>query len=107
VKPQKRWLLLILFIAFVYRVPSLDAPVIGEHSWRQAETAAMARNFYENGYRFLYPQIDWGGQTSGEVECEFLLYPFLVALLYKVFGVSEVCARALSLFFSMVSIVFV
>lgn len=106
VKFNKRWLLLILFIAFAYRAPTLDAPIIGEHSWRQSDTAAMARNFSENGYRILHPQIDWGGQTSGEVECEFPLYPFLVALLYKIFGVSEIWARALSLLFSMVSLAF-
>ena len=101
-----RWLLLILLVGFAIRAPGVTAPIIGEHSWRQADTAAMARNFAENGYHLLHPQIDWGGDTSGVVESEFPLYPFLVSLLYGLFGVSEALARGLSLVFSLGTIAF-
>ena len=43
---------------------------MGAQSWRQADTAAMARNYYENGHNFFYPQIDWGGNSAGFVETD-------------------------------------
>jgi len=66
----------------------------------------MACNFFENGYRLLHPQIDWGGATGGEVESEFPIYQFLVALLYGLCGVSESWGRALSLAFSLLTVVY-
>jgi 4-amino-4-deoxy-L-arabinose transferase-like glycosyltransferase len=79
---------------------------LGVHSWRQADTAAMARNFYENGYNFFYPQIDWGGNLAGYCQTEFPIYSFSVAILYKFFGVHESIGRLLSIIFSLIAIYF-
>ncbi|KPQ37765.1 MAG: 4-amino-4-deoxy-L-arabinose transferase and related glycosyltransferases of PMT family [Phormidesmis priestleyi Ana] len=106
-------LLFLTLLALVPRVYHLDAPVIGVHSWRQADTAAIARNFYETMlahpglselWRFAYPQVDWGG--GGYAETEFPLYPALVSLLYRLFGPHEVYARGLSVVFSVVGLYF-
>jgi len=43
----------------------ITSPFLDYHAWRQADTAAIARNFYHNGFNILYPQIDWGGAGSG------------------------------------------
>ena len=91
-----RRVLLLLAAAFLLRLIHLGAPPVGYSSWRQADTAAIARNFHENGYRFLYPQVDWGGAGEGYVESEFPVYPFAVSLLYGLFGVSESAGRLLS-----------
>jgi 4-amino-4-deoxy-L-arabinose transferase-like glycosyltransferase len=93
---QKNAAYVILLLGLLLRLYHLDAPTIGRNSWRQSDTAAMARNFYENGFNFAYPQIDWGGNSPGYVETEFPLYPFTVALLYKIFGVHELLGRLLS-----------
>jgi len=71
-------------------------PPIGVHSWRQSDTAAIARNYQEHGYRFGMPQVDWGGAGPGYVESEFPLYPYSASLLYRVAGVREMIPRALS-----------
>ncbi|NJL87139.1 MAG: hypothetical protein HC886_16055 [Leptolyngbyaceae cyanobacterium SM1_1_3] len=52
--------LFLLALALLVRLYNLQSPIIGVHSWRQADTAALARNFYENGLNFFYPQVDWG-----------------------------------------------
>jgi hypothetical protein len=39
-----------------------------------------------DGYRLFWPRIYWGGAGPGWVETEFQIYPFVVALLYGVFG---------------------
>ena len=79
---RKRWIWAIVLLAIGVRLYHISFPVAGWHSWRQADTAAIARNLYQNGFNLLYPQIDWGGNSPGYVESEFQLYPFLVALLY-------------------------
>ena len=75
-------------------------PVLGVHSWRQADTAAMARHFGQNGTPIWLPQIDWGGGSAGFVESEFPVYPFLVSRLYALTGVQEWLGRGLSVFCS-------
>ncbi len=74
------------------------------HSWRQSDTASIAKNFYYNGYNILYPQINWGGDSKGFVESEFQLYPFIVSLLYYLFGVNDMWGRLLSVIFSLFTV---
>ena len=57
--------------------------------WRPADLAAIALNYYRNGFDFLHPQILWGGSGPGYVEMEFPLLPYGIALLYSVFGVHD------------------
>ena len=99
-------LLLVLLLALLVRSLGLDATIIGTHEWRQADTAAIARNFSESGYHLLYPQVDWRGDSSGFVEMNLPLYPFLVAILYGVLGVNEICGRLLSVLFSLIAILY-
>jgi hypothetical protein len=66
----------ILSIALIVRLYHINFPVGGFAAWRQADTAAMARNFYTNGFHLLYPEIDWGG--GGIVDSEFPIYPYIV-----------------------------
>jgi len=82
----------------------ITSPFLDYHAWRQADTAAIARNFYHNGFNILYPQIDWGGAGPGYVETEFQLVPFLTAVLYQLFGVHEYVARLVAISFSVLSI---
>lgn len=72
------WVLVLFGVSC--RMINLSAPPIGMHSWRQTDTAAIARNFYEHGYRFHLPQVDWGGSGPGYVESEFPIYTYSVAL---------------------------
>lgn len=100
-------LLFLTALALVPRLYNLHSPVIGVHSWRQADTAAIARNFSEAPLTltaFFYPQVDWGG--GGYAETEFPLYPALVSLLYRLFGTHEIYARGLSVVFSVIGLYF-
>lgn len=57
--------------------------------WDEADLGSIARNYTEHGYRFAYPQIDWGGDGPGFVEMQFPLVPYATALLYGLFGFHE------------------
>jgi 4-amino-4-deoxy-L-arabinose transferase-like glycosyltransferase len=99
-----RVLLIILFVGFSIRLVRLTEPLIGEQAWRQTDTAAIARNYYKEGYDFFSPRVDWRGETDGTVESEFPIYPFTVALFYTVLGgVHEWVGRLLSAVFSIVA----
>ncbi len=82
----------LLVVAFLTRTGiwfHLDTVTLG---WRQADLSSIAMNYLNNGFRFFYPQIDWGGAGPGYVEMEFPIIPYLTALLYRVFGVHDACA---------------
>ncbi len=93
-------LLLIVATAILPRLPHIWAPIVGWHSWRQADTAAIARNFHVGGMNLLYPAVDWSGAGPGFVESEFPLFPFLVAGLYRLFGPDVVWGRILAIVFA-------
>jgi 4-amino-4-deoxy-L-arabinose transferase-like glycosyltransferase len=83
---------------------NINAPIIGVHSWRQADTAALARNFYQNHLPIWLPQVDWGGVSSGYAETDFPIYSYGVSKLYQFFGLHESLARGLSLICSLAAL---
>lgn len=101
---RRKALWIILASALCVRLIHIDFPVGGFAGWRQADTAAMARNYYENGYQLLRPQIDWGGNSAGYVESEFPLYQFAAALLYGTFGPADTLGRLLSILSGLLTI---
>ena len=94
----------LLLIGAALRLVNLHAPVLGVHSWRQADTAAIARNAFEAGLPLWLPQVDWGGASSGFAETDPPLYSQAVAWLYGWFGVQEWLARGLSLVLSLLAL---
>jgi len=75
-------------------------------SWRESDIASIARNYVREGMNPFYPRIDWRGDGPGLTEMEFPLYPWLIAVCYKIFGVDEVIGRIISFIFSLLSIFF-
>jgi 4-amino-4-deoxy-L-arabinose transferase-like glycosyltransferase len=67
-------------------VASPDALVLG---WRQADMLSVTRNFGRNGFRLLWPQVDWGGAGPGYAEMEFPILPWIGALLQRALGPHE------------------
>lgn len=79
---------LLLAFAVVARMAVFHADQI-IFSWRSTDMAGIAMNYYRNGFHFLHPQVLWGGNGPGFVEMEFPIIPFLLAVLYKLFGVHD------------------
>ena len=78
-----------VLVGLFLRLINIHSPIVGVHSWRQADTAAIARHFAIQRTPIWLPQVDWGGATKGFVECEFPLFSYLVAQIYKIFGIHE------------------
>ena len=98
---MRPWLWVVLSLGLAIRLVQIDEPLIDKQAWRQTDTAAVARNYYEEGGELFWPRVDWRGATSGYVEMNFPLYPYLVSGLYHVAGGPyEWLGRLLSALFS-------
>jgi 4-amino-4-deoxy-L-arabinose transferase-like glycosyltransferase len=93
-------------LAVAVRLILINQPYIDHWSWRQSDVAAIARNFFEHGFRFGYPQIDWAGGSAGYVGTEFPILPFLAAICYKFAGIHEWIGRSQSVIFFAISLPF-
>ncbi|MBI2095161.1 MAG: glycosyltransferase family 39 protein [Candidatus Omnitrophica bacterium] len=94
----------IVFGALAVRVYHLDLPFMEPYNSvsRQMTSATIARNFYEHGFLFFYPEIDANGPGPYLETAEVPIVPYLIALSYWVVGgVKEWAARLVSVFFSM------
>ena len=81
----------------------LDAR-IGGAPWREADYAQITRNFQRDGGGFLYPRIDWRGDTPGFVEMEWPLLPWIAARFAAGPASQAVVLRALSAMLSIGSL---
>jgi Dolichyl-phosphate-mannose-protein mannosyltransferase len=103
------WIATLAFavVGAVLRFKGMHSPIFDHSSWRQGDTAAIARNFALLQYNPLYPQTDYNGPPPNYVELELQIVPFLAATLYKLFGVHEVFGRLISYAFGVATIVVV
>lgn len=98
---------MIILLGFGLRFYKLNIPLADHHSWRQADTAAVARNFAEENFDFLRPRIDnlapLHAPDLPNPQRLFLaeppIYNSIVAVFYRLFGVKESLARLVSVFF--------
>jgi hypothetical protein len=90
-------LLFIITFGLAARAATLRTPIFDHHSWRQADTAAIARNFVRERFNPLYPQVDWrGSRDDGYVETGLELQALLVAGLWQAAGIRVEIGRALA-----------
>jgi len=101
-----RLAIMMSILAVAVRLICIDQPYLDNWSWRQSDVAAIARNYFQGGFHFAHPQIDWAGDESGYVGTEFPILPFLAAICYKIFGVHEWVGRVQALILFAVSLPF-
>lgn len=85
-------LLIISVIAVLVRLYGLNSPIADWHSWRQSDTAAVARNFLRFGIDPTHPRYDdlsniQSGKDNpmGWRMVEFPLYQVVGVVVYKIF----------------------
>jgi len=94
-------LFLIVVLAVILRLYRINAPLLDHHSYRQTHDAMVARNLFREKFNIFHPKYDDGGPTWRRAGGEFPLFPLLVALGYRVFGVREAIGRLINLLFSL------
>src|SRR5438477_10241914 len=103
---QNTILVFVCVAAVAVRCWKIDAPFTDSWSWRQSDVAAIARNYFENGFHFARPQIDWAGNERGYVGTEFPILPFVAAIFYKGAGVQEWIGRIQGVLFFVLALPF-
>lgn len=90
----------VLLIATSARLYKINRPIADWHSWRQADTAAVARNFIKEGYNPLIPKFDDMSTQTNTLDnpnryrfVEFPIYNSIVAAVWIFTGVNESAAR--------------
>ncbi len=93
VKNEYFLLSIILLLGFVVRMYKVDNPIADWHSWRQADTAAVTRNFVKSGINMFLPTYDdvssiQSGKDNPEGirMVEFPIYNAIHATLFQTFG---------------------
>lgn len=106
ISPPRLWIVELVFVAIIFllaiaiRLPALDAPFMDYHSWRQTDTATVARNFTRYGYNLFRPLLSTTGPVPTPVEMEFPLLNWLAALIWGIFGEHAWGGRLLSVLFA-------
>lgn len=84
-------LIAIVLVALATRLYRIDTPLADFHSWRQADTAAVARNYVRDGINLLRPTYDDLSNIQSGVEnpeglrlVEFPLYNAAMAIMAPV-----------------------
>ncbi len=103
----------ILFVALLLRLYHINAPLADFHSWRQADTAAVARNFERTGFNLFKPTYDDYSNVQSGMDnpngyrfVEFPIYNAMFAGLHTVmpFLSLEIWGRIVSILFSLICI---
>jgi len=108
-------LLLIIILAFGLRLYRLNSPIADWHSWRQADTSAVSRNFLKQGFDLLHPRFDDLSKVASGLDnpqgyrfVEFPFYNLLQAGAFRLFPwfSLEVWGRLVSIFASIGALIF-
>lgn len=91
--------IVIFLLLLLVRAPFLANSPAEYHGWRQSDTEAIAENFLTARFNLFYPQLNYDGPLPNYVQLELQLTTFIIALLYKLFGVHLALARIVPLAF--------
>jgi len=108
-------LILFLFLGFFVRLYRFNNPIADWHSWRQADTSAVSRNFVNQGFDILHPRFDDLSNVPSGLDnpygyrfVEFPIYNILQAGSFEVFHTLtlEEWGRLVTIFASLLSSMF-
>jgi len=83
----------------------LKLPPCSIHVWRQCNTLAVARNFFEEDNNLFKPRVDTRGTQNGVTGMQFPAYEWGLANIYKITGEHFIVHRIYSLVISCFALV--
>jgi hypothetical protein len=110
------YLTAILVLAFTLRLYKIDNPIADWHSWRQADTSAVSRNFVDSGFDILHSKFDDLSNVPSGIDnpkglrfVEFPIYNIFQAGFFKLFGyfTLEEWGRLVTIFLSLSTILLI
>lgn len=89
---QRNGILMLLALFFLAGLENILLPIFDMHGWRQSLTLSIAHNFMQHP-NIMYPRIDIGGEGDGIMSCEFPVYNYILAGIFKILGTHDWYAR--------------
>lgn len=88
----------LLLIFHSYRLFHLSYPILDAFNFRQTQTATFALNIWKHGLPSLQTQLDiFGIGKERFLTLEFPLYEMIVAVFYRIFGVTDAWGRVVTI----------
>lgn len=82
-----KWLLTCgLTLSFLLHILFINEPPKSQHLWRQSNTLAVARNFYQEEMNIFHTRVDNRYTTNGITGSQFPSYEFILAGIYHITG---------------------
>jgi len=103
---SRNLIIFLIILQTLVHVKYSNYPPVGYHQWRQTMGLSVARNFYEEDMNLFLPRVDSREQYTGITGMEFPIVYYCISLTYKIFGVNNITARYVILFFSFISLAF-
>ena len=104
-------LLTILLLGLILRLYKIERPIGDWHSWRQADTAAVSRNFIKEGFNPFIPKYDDMSKQANGLDnpqryrfVEFPILNTIIAGVWSITGINEAYARMVTVFITLGSI---
>jgi 4-amino-4-deoxy-L-arabinose transferase-like glycosyltransferase len=99
-------LAIILIGVFTVRLIGLGNPSLDWTAWKEIDYLLISQNYSQHGFNFFRPEITWLAEPPRVTEMEFPIVPFTAALFYKALGYNAFTGRAITLFASLLLVIF-
>ena len=100
---KKPTLFIAFLVALLLRLYHVGLPIGGWGTDRQAESVSMAKMFLESGCDPFVPHIGTAAAVSGVTGPGLPVFPYMAAVLYRIFGEHVFIGRILSICFSLMT----
>lgn len=100
----KKAIVCILLMHVITHLPFLHLPPCSIHVWRQCNTLAVARNFYEENNTITQPRVDRRYDSDGVTGMQFPAYEWGLAQIYRLTGEHYFVQRSYALVISSIAI---
>jgi hypothetical protein len=95
------FLIAILVASALLRFHQIGQPFIDATSWREADVASVADNYYRGHWNIFYPEVSWDGPGPSYQGMEFQTIAYISAVLYLFLGQHDWVGRSLAVLFSL------
>ena len=100
-------LALIVFIVLIVRLLMINTPALEWAAWKEIDYLTISKNYWQNGFNFLRPEVTWPAEPPRVTEMELPLVPFLAAVFYQLFGFGAFTARVVPLIAFLIMVIYV
>jgi 4-amino-4-deoxy-L-arabinose transferase-like glycosyltransferase len=106
---RNQYLILILIVLAVLaiRLVMIGTPSLEWTGWKEIDYLTISKNYWQNGFNFLKPEVTWPAEPPRVTEMELPLVPYATAAFYQLFGYGAFAARLVPMLSFLVMVVYV